>query len=414
MRIMKTPVLIIVFMYTLFMITGQMAMGESDSKDIVRRLPGKTWAIGGSGEQVVMYLIEEGPKAETVSEVLIGKLAWVVKRDVTGVVSWVPLGRIFHLVPMCAPLKMAVGYSQSVDKTLIVVSMEGGGAPVFKFGWISRLDVGQRLANIASRNKLSKSLGDLIDWEILGQLDYRGAKPGWFLSDFRSPYVAGFRNEVFVAGQSAYPGETQYDGVWVGNVESIEGRKMKGVLLGKARAPALIGLKDRMYCFAIEPTKWLPAKRDEEPGRVIGWMSNDGVEWKSVDVGIAEPNMVRVDGCAYGDGGFVACLCKTAKPSIRVFKFEEGIETIREVQSFGVGDVGSVANALAVRAVGDDVFVFWEERDAEGRLLLSRKAELSGVIGKKRNVSVGLIVVVIGVIGVTIAGLISRRSRKGI
>jgi hypothetical protein len=356
--------------------TGACFGGDNaNSAHIAADLPAGMWSVTEFDREALVLCVRRAKerKAELESfELLVrtlpvGKTARPGKRA-----TWKVLCGIATLFPGWPPAVDVVDSGEG-GHSVIAVELQGG-ASYFKVGWIPHSRVRTVLRG-GRAEEAQSSERDEPEWLRVSQVDYGSGKPDWYLSVFRFPALAHLQKELFLAGQTPYPGETGYEGIWVVDAKDIKNRSTTGSLLGKGRVPALMAVGDNLYCLAIEPTNWAAQRRDFA-GRVVGWVSGDGSNWEPAELAVPEANVAKVDACAYGDAGFIACLCDLPNPRISVFHFGKGTGKVDEIDSFALGKEGKVSRALAVRMIGDELVVFWDETAGEKKKLFAKKVEL--------------------------------------
>ncbi len=130
----------------------------------------------------------------------------------------------------------------------------------------------------------------------------------------------------------------------------------------------MVTWNNQLFCFAIAPVGRTRSARGREPGRVIGWASKDGNNWKRLDFGLKRTDVFLVDACVDADGLYLGCASNPASPRLRILRFDKDLrkpdgETVLDVnKERDLRKKKTVLSNLNVRMVGDKLALFWEEK----------------------------------------------------
>lgn len=348
----------------------------SKSRPVAVDVPFRDWAITSCDEGVLIFgygradkAMEPAPKTrgEKQLELCAAQLSRMGSQAAPVRLSWRSVSVLSTRFPNVRPQITSMRNS-ALHKTLVAVVLHGGGARSLRMAWVS--DSRARPQERGKRPRRSAKTAEEdshIEWWNVRRVDYWGAPKDFFISDLRCPSIGFLKTRTFIAGESFYP-RSQDRGVWVAPVGKTRGRRLKGTLLGKGRRPVLATWNNQLFCFAIAPVGRTRSARGREPGRVIGWASKDGNDWKRLDFDLQRTDVFLVDACVGADGLYLGCASNPASPRLRILRFGKDL---REPDGEAVLDVNkerdlrkkkTVLSNLNVRMVGDKLALFWEEK----------------------------------------------------
>lgn len=348
----------------------------SESRPVAIDVPFRAWAITSCDEGVLIFGYGRVDKAtQSAPEARGGKQLELCAAELIQPggqaapvrLSWRSVSVLNPLFPKVPPQITSMRNS-ALRKTLVAVVLHGGGSRMLFMAWVS--DSRARPQKRGKRPRRSAKTAEedsRIEWWNVRRVDYWGAPKDFFISDLRCPSIGFLKTRTFIAGESFYP-RSQDRGVWVAPVGKTRGRRLKGTLLGKGRRPVLATWNNQLFCFAIAPAGGTRSARGREPGRVIGWASKDGNNWKRLDFELKPTDVFLLDACVGPDGLYLGCASNPASPSLRILRFGKNL---REPDGEAVLDVNkerdlrkkkTVLSNLNVRMVGDKLALFWEEK----------------------------------------------------
>jgi hypothetical protein len=271
------------------------------------------------------------------------------------------------------------------DATLIAVGIHGGGSRMLRAALLEADAEGRGVTEAGAQP--SGELYTGVEWQLVRKIDCTGAAEDSSLRDLTYPSLTQFGEDVFVGGQSFYPGTTAERAVWVAKVrppEQIASQNaLNGALIGEGRAPTFMAFEERLWSLAIRKVKPGTMLEDELEGRVVGWTSDDGADWKEWDPGIPMQDVVSVDACADAERGFVACISGLPAPVIRLYELDQdsgsplGVK-LREVHSFQVPEPEGVDRRVVVRLLDSTPYVFWSRTEDDTTTIHMRRIDLAG------------------------------------
>lgn len=377
---------VIVFATELWSQTSEVKQGQINMPSDMK------WVVASSERGLYVYFFIKAPEPQPVQQEFI--LAEITEKNSSLLAAgklpledansasefkWSILTPVFHLVDLSPPLALAVKPLTAGERTLFAVNVHGGGAPVIMLGSVSTQDLVNTLSKADPGKAGSRPLDGRIDWKTIGRFNYREAPdPNWYFSDILLPDLENFRNMLFLAGQCDYPGQGgAIKGIWVGRIENTTANTILGSLLGKGRGPALMSLSDKLYCLAIESNRSNRADRERISGRVVGWVSGDGMNWKNAGLMIDDANVAQIDACSYKDVGLIACLSYLPSPNIHIYEFDKSKNNARQIFLLDIGKNGRVEKSLKINIFKDNPYIFWEEIEGKTRKLLFKRVDLS-------------------------------------
>jgi len=224
---------------------GTQTLGRSlEPNSGIRALevPGKAWAVTPTGQDGLAVLAggSSGRGQSGIGQfgLVACKLSPALHPNELKGVSWTRAGQVIDLFPDY-PSIMTAATCTGESAIIVVIEMQGG-ATFFQLGRITEADIFGSTGRAASAADVLSALEEKVAWKDIAFIDYCGAKQDSFLSVLHFPSVACFEKEIFLAGQSYYPGKVEEEAVWVGKLTDTKGRRLTGYLLGRGWAPALV------------------------------------------------------------------------------------------------------------------------------------------------------------------------------
>lgn len=336
-------------------------------------LPHGAWTAAAVDRRVVLFTLGQphrgiGGRASEAAPHVVELRACSVRVGRTGSIgrdpTWALVTKLAPFFPEY-PFRLAAQLDPEDGSALLLIEI-GGAATRFQFGRVSVPGEAKTSPPRGARPRRQHERHGVIEWDLLRRIDYHGAKPGFYLSSSRSPSLAKFRGQIFVAGQSYYPQTSGVRALWVAGLNTLKAQRLTGALLGQGRGPALVASATKLICLGIVPVKVHSDNSRWFHGRLVAWASDDGTRWKPWQHGLRLADIFAVDACSDGKSTLIACAHNPSAPAVSVFRLVAESGKLRLVRTIAGGATYRATKPMAIRLIDGKPYLF-TPREVEGK-----------------------------------------------